>query len=141
MGEKTNAYLDCKDISPENLARVLRQRKFLDRSAVCQSVEYLSELKKIEPAARGMASFNKIDEFEQIVALKPYAVDAKWSLLSREMIQRCHEAGIKVFSDALGIHETIRDYHQAIDWNIDLIQTDHPARVLRAMELLLAGKR
>ena len=141
MGEKTNAYLDCKDISPENLARVLRQRKFLDRSAVCQSVEYLSELKKIEPAARGMASFNKIDEFEQIVALKPYAVDAKWSLLSREMIQRCQEAGIKVFSDALGIHETIRDYHQAIDWNIDLIQTDHPARVLRAMELLLAGKR
>ncbi|WP_157368646.1 glycerophosphodiester phosphodiesterase [Zavarzinella formosa] len=141
MGDRTHAYLDCKDISPENLAIILRQRKFLDRSAVCQSVEYLTRLKKIEPTARGMASFNKITEFDKIVELKPFAVDAKWAILSKDMIDKCHAAGIQVFSDSLGWHESVKDYRQAIEWGIDLIQTDHPARMLRAMELHFADKK
>jgi glycerophosphoryl diester phosphodiesterase len=42
---------------------------------------------------------------------------------------------VKVFSDALGNHETVSEYRQAIGWGIDVIQTDHPLRVLRAIEL------
>lgn len=131
-------YLDCKDITPEDVAKVLQKRDLFERSAVYQSVEYLTKLKKIEPRARGMAAFSKQEEFDKIVELKPYAVDAKWSLLSKEMIQKCHDAGIKVFSDALGFHETIKEYNQAIDWGIDVIQTDYPAKMLRAMEIRLA---
>jgi glycerophosphoryl diester phosphodiesterase len=41
-----------------------------------------------------------------------------------------------VFSDALGSHETIDAYQRAIRDGIDLIQTDQPVRVLRAIELL-----
>jgi glycerophosphoryl diester phosphodiesterase len=67
--------------------------------------------------------------------LKPYAVDANWDILSKDMIARCHAAGILVFSDALGKHERVEDYLQAMDWGIDLIQTDHPLRVMRAIEL------
>jgi len=33
--------------------------------------------------------------------LKPYAVDADWEILSRELIARCHALGLQVFSDAL----------------------------------------
>lgn len=44
--------------------------------------------------------------------------------------------GIQVFSDALGLHETIDDYQRAIAQGIDVIQTDKPLRVIRALELL-----
>ena len=30
------------------------------------------------------------------------------------------------------------DFLQAMDWGIDLIQTDHPLRALRAIELRMA---
>jgi glycerophosphoryl diester phosphodiesterase len=42
---------------------------------------------------------------------------------------------VRVFSDALGEHERLDDYRQAIRWGIDLIQTDHPLRLMRAIEL------
>jgi glycerophosphoryl diester phosphodiesterase len=67
--------------------------------------------------------------------LKPYAFDTRWEILSRELIARCHTLGIKVFSDALGEHERVEDYLQAMAWGIDLIQTDYPLRVMRAIEL------
>ena len=77
---------------------------------------------------------------DQLAAkLKPYAVDASWAILSKELIARCHAAGVRVFSDALGKHETIEEYLKVMDWGIDLIQTDHPLRVMRAIELRTAG--
>ena len=51
------------------------------------------------------------------------------------MIDDCHQRGILVFSDALGLHETPQCYLQAMERGIDLIQTDHPLRVLRAVEM------
>jgi glycerophosphoryl diester phosphodiesterase len=68
--------------------------------------------------------------------VQPYAFDTNWSIVSKELIDRCHAKGIKVFSDALGAHEKVEDYQRAIRDGIDLIQTDHPVRVLRAIELL-----
>jgi glycerophosphoryl diester phosphodiesterase len=41
-----------------------------------------------------------------------------------------------VFSDEQRSHEKIEDYQRAIRDGIDLIQTDQPLRVLRAIERL-----
>lgn len=70
------------------------------------------------------------------LAVELGAVDAAWPSLSKDFIAACHEKGILVFSDALGSNESIEKYRQAIEWGIDVIQTDHPARVLRAVELI-----
>ena len=67
--------------------------------------------------------------------MEPYAVDVDWRILSKDLIARCHAGGIKVFSDALDENEQIKEYSKAMDWGIDLIQTDHPLRVMRAIEL------
>ena len=53
-----------------------------------------------------------------------------------KLIAKAHKAGIQVFSDAMGANERIEQYQKAIGWGIDVIQTDHPLRVLRAIELL-----
>jgi glycerophosphoryl diester phosphodiesterase len=68
--------------------------------------------------------------------VQPYAVDAAWPIVSKSLIDRCHAAGVLAFSDALGLHDTPSQYDRAIREGIDLIQTDHPVRVLRALELL-----
>ena len=101
---------------------------------VYQGPVYLEKLKQINPAIRLLAPVAAASHVDTVAKrFQPYAVDANWRLLSREFIAHCHELNIKVFSDAKG-DTTVEQYRQAIDWGIDLIQTDHPLRLWRAME-------
>jgi glycerophosphoryl diester phosphodiesterase len=135
LGERSAGYLDAKDIPPEELLAAMRKYQLVDRSVVYQSTEYLAKLRALEPSVRSMPPLRTAADLEKLIPEKPYAVDANWRVLSREVIQRAHDAGIRVFSDALGPNESIERYTEAIDWGIDVIQTDHPLRVLRAIEL------
>ncbi len=135
MGDRSAAYLDAKQIAPEALIAAIRNHNLLERSAVYQSREYLAKLRALEPAVRTMPPLGGLGDLDAIAADKPYAVDARWTALSPELIQRCHVAGIRVFSDALGPFELVEQYREKIGWGIDVIQTDHPLRVLRAVEL------
>lgn len=133
---KVGFYFDAKVIPPAALAEALQRHKLIDQTVVYQSAQYLAQLKAINPQIRGLPPLRKPGDLAELAAtLKPYAVDAEWDILSQDLIARCHAAGIKVFSDALGDHERIEDYLQAMEWGIDLIQTDHPLRVMRAIEL------
>lgn len=139
-GRRIELYVDAKDIAPEALAQALKRHGLSERAVVYQNVEYLERLRAIDPLIRRMPGLRdpaRLDFAAERV--RPYAVDARWSILSKDFIDRCHARGIRVFSDALGSHETIEDYQRAIKIGIDLIQTDHPLRVLRAIELLDRG--
>ena len=135
LGDNSAAYLDAKEIAPEVLLAAMREQKLLARSVVYQSPDYLAKLRVLEPAVRTLPPLGSAADFEKVAATKPFGVDAKWSALSRELIARCHAAGIQVFSDAIGFNETLEQYRRAMEWGIDVIQTDHPLRVLRAIEL------
>jgi glycerophosphoryl diester phosphodiesterase len=134
-GDQASAYLDAKDIAPAALAAAIQRHNLLQRHVVYQSPEYGERLKAIEPAVRMLLPLGDAKEIESLAKYKPYGFDTDWPILSKDLIDRCHAVGAKVFSDALGNHETIKDYRQAIGWGIDVIQTDHPLRVLRAIEL------
>lgn len=137
---KVGLYFDAKVIPPEALADALKRYQVTDQTVVYQSPAYLTRLKAIDPRIRGLAPLEKVADFPKLVAeAKPYAVDSEWDILSKDMIAQCHAAGVKVFSDSLGKHERVEDFLQAMEWGIDLIQTDHPLRVLRAVELRTAG--
>jgi glycerophosphoryl diester phosphodiesterase len=127
-------------MAPEALAAALEQHGVVERTVVYGSPAYLASLKAINPRIRLLAPLGSGAALEALARdLKPYAVDARWEILSRELIARCHVLGIRVFSDALGQHERIEEYQKAMDWGIDLIQTDHPLRLMRAIELRIAG--
>src|SRR5262249_32312731 len=129
---KIDLYFDAKAISPASLADAIQNHGMTERTVVYQSVEYLAKLKSIEPMLRGLPPLIRADDIQKIAArIQTYAFDAKWDILSKEVIDRCHKVGVKVFSDSIGKHERIDDFLQAMDWGIDLIQTDHPLRVLR----------
>lgn len=138
---KVGLYFDAKAISPEALAEAVERHHMSERTVVYQSPKFLAQLKRINPRIRALPPLGDAKYLPELAAtLKPYAVDADWNILSKDMIAQCHAAGVKVFSDALGEHERIKDYLQAIDWGIDVIQTDHPMRVMRAIELWEKGK-
>ncbi len=134
-GDRSSAYLDSKDIAPAALAAAIHRHHLLERHVVYQSPGYGERLKAIEPAVRMLLPLGDPKEVETLAKYKPYGFDTDWSILSKDLIARCHAVGAKVFSDALGNHETVKDYRQAIGWGIDVIQTDYPLRVLRAIEL------
>ena len=135
LGEHMGVYLDAKDIAPEALIAAIQKHQLALRHVVFQSVDYCSKLQKLDPSVRTMPPLKRLSDLDVVAAIKPYAVDAAWSALSAESIGECHRRGIKVFSDALGPNETVEKYLKAMEWGIDCIQTDHPLRVLRAIEL------
>lgn len=140
LGDRAHAYLDAKDIAPEALVAAIRAHKLESRHVVYQSIDYGRRLKALDPDIRLLPPLKTPDDLATVVELSPFGVDAGWSILSAELIDRCHRLGIRVFSDALGPHETLADYRRAIDWGVDVIQTDYPLRVLRAIELQAAGQ-
>lgn len=135
LGDRSSVYLDAKDISPEALLAAIRKHGLMERHVAFQSPDYGRRLKSLDPSTRMLLPLKRAADFEKLATDKPYGFDTEWEILSKELIDRSHAAGIQVFSDALGKHENVEDYRQAIGWGIDVIQTDHPLRVLRAIEL------
>ena len=136
VGRRAELYFDAKDIAPEALVAALRAADLIDRTVVYQGADYLARLRSIEPRLRRMPPLGDASQIDALVdRLAPYAFDTKWQILSKPLIDRCHGRGVQVFSDAIGPFETPESYRRAILDGIDLIQTDHPVRVLRALEL------
>jgi glycerophosphoryl diester phosphodiesterase len=132
---KVDLYFDAKDIAPEALAAALERHGVVERTVVYGGASYLAKVKAANPRIRLLPPLGSPLALDALAQdLKPYAVDARWEILSPELISRCHALGIKVFSDALGNHESVEEYRKAMDWGIDLIQTDHPLRLFRAIE-------
>jgi glycerophosphoryl diester phosphodiesterase len=134
LGDKTAVYLDAKDISPEAVLAALKEHNLLERHVVYQSLEYAQKLQALDKRLRPLPPLRTATDFPKVAEIKPYGVDLSWRLVSKEWIDACHEKGIKVFSDALGLFVSVDQQKQAIAWGIDLIQTDYPLRVLHAIE-------
>jgi glycerophosphoryl diester phosphodiesterase len=141
MGARSQPYLDAKDVSPEQLSSTLRKHGLVERSVVYQSPAYLKRFRAVEPSVRVVAPLSAPGDLDTLQELAPYGVEAPWRLLSKELVAQSHARGVRVFFDALGSPETVPVFRQAMDWGVDVIETDHPARVLRAAELELAEEK
>jgi glycerophosphoryl diester phosphodiesterase len=140
-GDRVELYVDAKDIAPEALAAALKRHGLNAKSVVYQSATYLEKLRAIDPSIRRMPPLRAAVHLDSLATrVQPYAFDTNWTILSKDLIDQCHAKGIKVFSDEQRSHDKIEDYQRAIRNGIDLIQTDQPLRVLRAVELLDRGK-
>ena len=133
-------YFDAKDIAPEALAAAVQKHGLAERTVVYQGASYLQKLKQVDARIRAMPPASSPAQVTALAAdLKPYAVDTPWRVLSKQYIDHCHAAGVQVFADApFGLD--VKGYRQAIEWGIDLIQTDHPLRFWRALELVTADR-
>jgi glycerophosphoryl diester phosphodiesterase len=135
VDRRAELYYDAKEITPEALASSLRHHGLAERAVVYKGADYLAKLRAVAPEIRRMPPLQNAEDVDAIVErVRPYAFDTRWSIVHKSLIEKCHERGVKVFSDALGFFDTVESHERAIRDGIDLIQTDHPLRFLRALE-------
>ena len=133
VGDTIELYVDAKDIPPEKLVEALKRHKLIERSVVYQHPGYLARLREIEPSLRRMPPLGNANDIDALIKeVAPYAFDTSWKILTKELVDRCHERGVQVFSDALGLYERPSEYQKAARIGVDVIQTDQPLRVLQA---------
>ncbi len=126
----TNLYVDCKDASVNPLLKALKKYKLLKGAVFYGSDEYLLALKKANKHIKVMPSLNNPNEISiKKKALKPYAFDVNWQIVNLELVNAIHKEKIKVFTDLLGLYDQPKNYIKAIEYKVDLIQTDHVYRV------------
>lgn len=140
LPEEMGHYCDAKDIPPLQLADLLKKHDVVDRTVVYQGVEYLKELTSINSEIRALAPLSDPADLDGYgTGWKPYAFDTSWEILSKDLIARCHSMGIQVYSDGFGEDATSEKYKAAIEWGIDVIQTDDPMILLDAMRQTAAN--
>lgn len=135
---KIGFYLDFKAGDPAQLVGMMQQWQVVDDCVIYGAPEQLLAIRKLEPHSKIMPPLQDAAQIPALAVHQPYAFDTAWQSLSPELIQSCHARGIRVFSDAMGGHENIPDFLEAIRWGIDCIQTDEPLLLLRAVQIYLA---
>lgn len=138
---KSGCYFDAKAISPDAILAGLREHDLLATSVIFQGPGFLAQVREREPAARIMPPLYRAADLERAIErLRPAALDVKWEELTPDLIERCHQADVLVFSDAIGDTDRYDQHLEKIRWGIDVIQTDHPLQFFRAVELHAMGR-
>jgi glycerophosphoryl diester phosphodiesterase len=131
---KTFFYIDAKDVEPKPLISMLRKYNLEANSVFYGSDDFLHRLKmEFEGAKLLPALKNPTEIIEKFNKLKPFAFDASWLSLTKEMVDEIHRLGVKVFTDLLGPLDTEINYMKARDMGLDLIQTD---RILAVQKIV-----
>ncbi len=131
-------YVDMKDADPEQVVKILHQYALIQTAVFYGSPQELQPLRKFAPDAKLMPGFGNPDDLQSLAEnVKPYALDTRWTILSKDLIQNAHGFGIKIFSDAMNVNDDFDAFLDAMDWGIDTIQTDRISRVFRAIDLKL----
>ncbi|MHA8054829.1 glycerophosphodiester phosphodiesterase [Aquirufa nivalisilvae] len=129
---KTYIYVDCKQVDPKPLLKLMKQYHLDKESVYYGDDDFLEKLKMEDPLSKRMPSLNKADEMDaKIKRLAPYAFDVNWLKMNAQLVKDIHEKNIRVYSDVLGPLDQAVNYKKAKELGVDLIQTDHVKSVYR----------
>ena len=133
---KTYLYIDAKDVEPQPLVAILKKYGLDENAVYYGSDDFLWRLTSVFEGAKLLPALkNKSDIMEKFTKLKPYAFDASWLSLTKEMVDEIHRLGVKVFTDLLGPLDTESNYIKAREMGVDLIQTDRILVVQKTLSM------
>jgi glycerophosphoryl diester phosphodiesterase len=131
---KTFFYIDAKDVEPKPLLSILKKYNLEANSVFYGTDDFLHRLKMEFEGAKLLPALKNPNEIiEKFNKLKPFAFDASWLSLTKEMVDEIHRLGVKVFTDLLGPLDTEINYMKARYMGLDLIQTD---RILAVQKIV-----
>ena len=129
---KIKLYVDCKAISTGEVIRILNQYSLMDSAVFYGDIKVLKEIRKFSDKARLMPPFPGKTKMQRVIRkVKPYAFDIPYDELEKDIVDYCHSKNVKVFSDLLGQNDSAVSYRRAIEFQVDLIQTDDVSGVLK----------
>ncbi len=113
----------------------------LDDVIVYSSLENLRAFKKLRPAIPIMPDHpSSVEKIEALARdLKPETLDGHFLKWNREQVAAAHRAGIEVWVDIMGPVDNDRGYAQALEMDVDALQTDEPERLISFLKK--AGRR
>jgi glycerophosphoryl diester phosphodiesterase len=133
---KTHLYIDAKDVEPQPLVAILKKYGLDENAVYYGSDDFLWRLTSVFQGAKLLPALkNKTDIMAKFNKLKPYAFDASWLSLTKEMVDEIHRLGVKVFTDLLGPLDTEINYIKASEMGVDLIQTDRMLMVQKTLSM------
>ncbi len=133
---KTYLYIDAKDVEPQPLVAILKKYGLDENAVYYGSDDFLWRLTSVFEGAKLLPALkNKSDIMAKFNKLNPYAFDASWLSLTKEMVDEIHRLGVKVFTDLLGPLDTESNYIKAREMGVDLIQTDRILVVQKTLSM------
>ncbi len=138
FSHKTYFYVDCKEINAKVLLDDLMKYQLFEGSVFYINEErQIGQIRALAPQAKILPGLdNRKDMDNMIDALHPYALDANWKDLSREMIDKAHAKGVKIFSDGFGGNMNADSYVKAIKAGIDVISTNKVSVICEAASII-----
>jgi len=122
---KTYFYVDCKDINVKVLIDNLSNYNLLDESVFYVNERQIAQIRALAPRARMLPGLDSPKDFDKLIeTCHPYAMDVNWKDVTKELIERAHAKGVKIFSDGFGDDQNIGSYLKAIKAGIDVISTN-----------------
>jgi glycerophosphoryl diester phosphodiesterase len=131
---KCGIYLDLKDASIDQLIEVIKKHDMEHDVIWC-----LSDSKEIEEVASLCSECYPMPDpdpddlagFQAILKrINPSVVAPVWSDFSKELVDISHAAGALVIVD----EKDRSSWKQALEWDADGIQTDHPEELIRYLK-------
>ena len=130
---KTYFYVDCKDINIRVLVDTLSKYKLLNGSVFYVSEQQIGQIRSLAPTARMLPGLHDPKDLDRMIdTYHPYALDANWTDLSKELIDNAHAKGVKIFSDGFGGDMNVESYGKAIHAGIDVISTNKVSVICEA---------
>jgi len=131
---KTYFYVDCKEINAKILVDNLNKYHLLEGSVFYVNEEHqISQIRAMAPQAKILPGLGNPKDVEKMInTCHPYALDVDWRDLSKELIDKAHAKGVRIFSDGFGKDQTVNSYIQAIKAGIDVISTNKVSVICEA---------
>jgi glycerophosphoryl diester phosphodiesterase len=130
---KTYFYVDCKDINVQVLIDTLNKYKLLDGSVFYVNEQQIGQIRSLAPNSKILPGLSGPKDLDRMLDnYHPYALDVNWEDISKELIDKAHSKGVKIFSDGFGGNQNVESYAKAIRAGIDVISTNKVSVICEA---------
>lgn len=129
---KVGIYLDLKDASVEKLVSIVKKWDMVGQVLWYADYDELERVTELCPECIVMPDPGPEENLPKVIGrFQPSVVAAVWRYYSRSFVVKCHRAGAIVIVD----ESTPACWDNAIAWNSNGIQTDHPAQLIAFLKL------
>ena len=129
---RVGIYLDLKDASVDKLVSIVKKWDMAGQVLWYADNDELQRVTELCPDCIVMPDPGPEENLQKIIErFQPSVVAAVWRYYSKGFVTKCHRAGAIVIVD----ESTPACWEDAIAWNSDGIQTDHPAKLISFLKL------
>ncbi len=129
---RVGIYLDLKDASVEKLVDVVKKWDMVGQILWYADFDELERVAELCPECILMPDPGPEENLPKVIeSFQPSVIAAVWRYYSQSFAAKCHRAGAIVIVD----ESAQTCWEDALEWDSDGIQTDHPAQLIAFLKL------